>query len=138
MDGGLHPRGRLEPASPGRSAAAAEAWRDGGDRGGRLRQANVPDLVCELHYRDLHADPLCEVERLFQFLGAPTPPALIEQIVAATSFEALSGRRPGDEDPDAFLRKGVPDDWRAELDPESAQLIVESCADLMREKRFAA
>jgi LPS sulfotransferase NodH len=97
-----------------------------------------PDLVCELHYRDLHADPMGEVERLFEFLGAPAPRVLVEEIVAATSFEALSGRRPGDEDPDAFLRKGVPDAWRTELDPESAQLIVESCADLMREKRFAA
>ena len=116
---------------------ALKSWRDAVTAVDAFAGAH-PDLVCELHYRDLHADPLGQVERLFRFLGAPTPPALMEQIVAATSFEALTGRRAGEEDPDAFLRKGVPDDWRAELDPESAQLIVESCADLMREKRFAA
>lgn len=97
-----------------------------------------PDLVCELHYRDLHADPIGETDRLFQFLGAPASRILIEQIAAATSFEALSGRRPGEEDIDSFLRKGVPDDWRTQLDPTSAQLIADRCGDLMREKRFAA
>jgi sulfotransferase family protein len=97
-----------------------------------------PGLVHELRYRDLHDDPIGESERLFRFLGAAAPQVLLEQIAGATSFEALSGRRPGEEDPASFLRKGVPDDWQARLDPASAQLVSESCGPLMREKRFAA
>jgi hypothetical protein len=97
-----------------------------------------PGLVHEMGYLDLHADPFGETERLFGFLGAPAPRVLVEEIVAATSFEALSGRRPGDEDPTSFLRKGLPGDWRTVLDPASAELILESCGPLMREKRLAA
>ena len=97
-----------------------------------------PGQVHELGYLDLHADPIGEAERLFRFLGAPTPRVLMEQVVAATSFEALSGRRAGEEDPTSFLRKGVAGDWRTGLDPASAELIVESCGALMREKRLAA
>jgi hypothetical protein len=63
---------------------------------------------------------------------------IIEQIVAATSFEALAGRPAGQEDLSSFLRKGLPDDWQTRLDAESARQITESCGELMREKRFAA
>jgi hypothetical protein len=97
-----------------------------------------PGLVHEVGYLDLHADPMGETERLFGFLGAPAPRVLVEKIVAATSFEALSGRRPGEEDPTSFLRKGLPGDWRTGLDPASAELILETCGQLMREKRMAA
>jgi hypothetical protein len=97
-----------------------------------------PGRVHELRYLDLHADPIGETQRRFAFLGAPAPRVLMERIAAATSFEALSGRRPGEEDPKAFLRKGLPGDWRTGLDPASAKLIVESCGPLMREKRIAA
>jgi len=100
--------------------------------------AKHPGLVHEVGYLDLHADPMAETERLFAFLGAPAPRPLLERIVAATSFEALSGRRPGEEDPTSFLRKGLPGDWRTGLDPASVEMILESCGPLMREKRLAA
>lgn len=99
---------------------------------------NHPGLVHELRYRDLHADPFGETARLFDFLGAPAPSVLIQQIVAATSFEALSGRPPGQEDATSFLRKGVPDDWKTRLSRDSAQQIAESCGELMQRKRLAA
>jgi hypothetical protein len=97
-----------------------------------------PRLVHELRYRDLHDDPVGETERLFRFLGTPAEPVLIERIVAATSFEALAGRKPGEEDPSSFLRKGVVGDWKTRLDAESARLISESCGELMRLKRVPA
>jgi hypothetical protein len=97
-----------------------------------------PGLVHEVCYRDLHADPVRETGRLFDFLGAATPPVLVERIAAATSFEALAGRPAGQEDPASFLRNGLPDDWKARLDADTAQLIVERCGELMREKRLAA
>ncbi len=118
-------------------AGAVRSWKEAVTAVDAFAQAH-PGRVHELRYLDLHADPIGEAERLFAFLGAPTPRVLMEQIVAATSFEALSGRRPGEEDPASFLRKGLPGDWRNSLDPASAALIVESCGSLMREKRFAA
>lgn len=100
--------------------------------------AKHPGLVHEVHYGDLHDDPMATVGRLFDFLGAATEPGLIDQVVAATSFEALAGRKRGEEDPSSFLRKGVVGDWKARLDPQTAKLIVDSCGELMRLKRIAA
>lgn len=97
-----------------------------------------PGRVHELDYADLHARPLEEIERLFAFLGAPTPRVLIEQIAAQTSFKALSGREPGEEDPASFLRKGVPGDWIGRLAPADAQYVADNCGELMRAKRMAA
>ncbi|WP_394762405.1 sulfotransferase family protein [Phenylobacterium sp.] len=97
-----------------------------------------PGLVHEVRYCDLHDDPIGEAGRLFGFLGAPAPRVLLEQVVAATSFSALSGREPGQEDSRSFLRKGVPDDWKTRLDAASARQITDSCGELMAQKRFAA
>jgi hypothetical protein len=97
-----------------------------------------PSLVHEVIYRDLHADPVGEAERLFGFLGAPTDRVLMERIAAATSFETLAGRARGVEDPSSFLRKGVVGDWKARLHPEAADYISESCGEWMERKRFAA
>ena len=97
-----------------------------------------PMLVHELRYRDLHDDPVGATERLFRFLGASVDPVLIQRIVAATSFEAMAGRKPGEEDPSSFLRKGVVGDWKTRLDAESARLISDSCGELMRRKLLAA
>ena len=135
--------GAVEARTPGSEQhrltleGAVRSWKEAVTAVDAFAQAH-PDLVHEVGYLDLHADPVGEAERLFGFLGAATPRVLMEQIVAATSFEALSGRRAGEEDPASFLRKGVPGDWRTGLDPASAELIVESCGPLMREKRLAA
>ncbi|MGZ3374988.1 MAG: sulfotransferase family protein [Phenylobacterium sp.] len=97
-----------------------------------------PGLVHEVEYRDLHADPVGVCSGLFRFLGVSTDQVQMERIAAATSFEAMSGRRPGEEDASSFLRKGVPGDWRNGLDPQSVELIHEQCGELMRGRRFAA
>ena len=97
-----------------------------------------PALVHEVGYGDLHEDPVGTITALFRFLGASVESVLIERIVAATSFKAISGRDPGHEDTGSFLRKGVVGDWQAQLPPQSVQFITEACGELMRRKRFAA
>ena len=100
--------------------------------------AQHPGQVCEVSYRDLHDQPLDEIARLFAYLGASQPRVLVEQIAAQTSFEAMSGRAPGQEDTAAFLRKGQSGAWRDRLDPAGARYIEDHCGELMRAKRFAA
>lgn len=97
-----------------------------------------PGRVHEVRYRDLHADPVSENTRLFSFLGVSDQPVLMRMIAAQTSFEAVSGRKPGEEDPSSFLRKGLPDDWKTRLDADTARFIAENCGELMRQKRFVA
>jgi hypothetical protein len=135
--------GAAEASTPGTEehrrtvAGAVKLWIEAVAKVDAFAQDH-PGLVHEVRYRDLHEDPLGATERLFRFLGAPAEPVLIQGIVAATSFEAMAGRKPGDEDRSSFLRKGVVGDWRTQLDAESARLISESCGELMRRKRLAA
>jgi hypothetical protein len=95
-----------------------------------------PGRVHELRYWELVERPAETAAELFAFLGVATPRPIIDEVVAATSFEALSGRRPGEEDAGSFLRKGVPGDWREHLDEDALAAIEEACGDLMREKQL--
>jgi hypothetical protein len=130
----------LRPGTAEHRAAAqalAHGWADAVSKVNAFASGN-PGRVHELHYGDLHSDPIAEIERMYQFLGAPSQGVIVQQAAAATSFEALAGRPAGEEDAASFFRKGVPDDWKASLDPEAARIIAEACGPLMREKRFAA
>ena len=97
-----------------------------------------PGLVHEVRYRALQDSPVEEIGRLFRFLGAPAEEPIVRRVAAQTSFEVLSGRKPGEEDAASFFRKGVSDDWKARLHPEALRVINENCGELMREKGFAA
>lgn len=140
---GHHRRvGREDALTPGSEQhrlalqGAMRSWIEAVSRVDSFAAAH-PDVVLELRYGNLHADPAAEITRLFSFLGADTDPALIARIAQATSFQAMSGRKPGEEDPEAFLRNGMPGDWKNRLDAETAALIMEACGELMRAKAMA-
>lgn len=77
----LHDYIRVHP-SP--YEAFAHAWADVNERLLHLRDEH-PDLACSLRYEDLVADPAPILDRLFAFLGLPTP---VEPIIA----EAMGGQ----------------------------------------------
>ena len=117
--------------------AAATGWTEAVSAVNAFARGH-PGLVYELRYRDLSEDPAAEADRMFRFLGAESDRALVERIAEATSFEALTGRKRGEEDAHSYFRKGLPGDWRNRLDPEAERIIRESCGELMRQKGFAA
>ena len=94
--------------------------------------AEHPGLLHNLKYEDMIADPAGEARKLFRFLGVRHDDSLVARLVAATSFEAMTGRKPGEEHPTSFLRKGVAGDWIGKLDPEALAALDETCGDLMR------
>lgn len=116
--------------------AAVKLWVEAVTAVDNFAQAH-PGLVHEVRYADLHEDPIETIAAVFRFLGVAVDPVLMERVAAATSFKALAGRDPGEEDANSFLRKGVVGDWKDQLPPQSAQFIVENCGELMRRKRFA-
>jgi Sulfotransferase family len=116
---------------------AVEHWTGAIREVDAFAQAN-PGRVHEVRYCGLHENPRGEIAKLFRALEVSTDPKLIARIAAETSFEAIAGRPAGQEDLSSFLRKGVPGDWQTRLDPDSARLIYERCAELMREKQLAA
>jgi Sulfotransferase domain len=92
------------------------------------------DGYIEVRYEDLLADPEREVERVLAFLGASTSRAAVSTCVKAASFErGTRGRRAGEEDSTAFLRKGVAGDWRGVFGESDRQVFKEQAGDLLIE-----
>jgi len=94
--------------------------------------AQHPGILHSLKYEDMLTDPAGEASKMFRFLGVRHDDDLVARVVAETSFEAMSGRKPGEEHPSAFLRKGVAGDWIGKLEPEALAAIEETCGRLMR------
>lgn len=67
--------------------------------------------VFHTSYEQLSADSAGELVKLCHFFDSNPNRSMIDSIVAARSFEAVSGRKRGQNDPSSFLRKGVPGDW---------------------------
>ena len=84
----------------------------------------------------MHADPALEARQLFDFLEVSADPGVVDDVVRATTFEAQSGRKPGEEDPNSFLRKGVAGDWIGLLEPSAVGLLETVCGPLMRENGY--
>lgn len=78
-----------------------------------------PDMTC-VRYEDLVADPETEMSKVLRYLGLGTSPGLVWAVVTRGRFERMStggklwrrARRPGEEDVDSHLRKGVSGDWK--------------------------
>jgi len=98
--------------------------------------AEHPGILHNLKYEDMIADPAGEARTLFSHLGVRHDEALIARVTGATSFEAMSGRKRGEEHPTSFLRKGVAGDWVGRLEPEALAVIEEVCGDLMRKNGY--
>lgn len=94
--------------------------------------AERPGLVHTIRYEDMIADPAGEAGKAFAFLGARHDDALVAGVAAATSFEAMTGRKAGEEHPTSFMRKGIAGDWVGKLESEALAAIEETCGELMR------
>ncbi len=94
--------------------------------------AEYPGLLHLVRYEDMVADPEDEARKIFRFLGVRHDDGVVERVSQTTSFETMSGRKPGEEHPTAFLRKGVAGDWVGRLEPEALAMLHETCGDAMR------
>jgi hypothetical protein len=96
-----------------------------------------PDQITFVRYEDLLARPHEEVKRVVGFLGATVNERIIGEMIAGSSFEALSGgRAPGIEDTASFYRKGVQGDWPNHLTAEALQIVEEGCAGAMEQMGY--
>lgn len=99
--------------------------------------AEHPGILHTVRYEAMIADSAGEARKIFRFLGVRHDEALIGRVVAATSFEAMSGRKPGEEHPTSFLRKGVAGDWIGKLEPEALAALEETCGECMRKYGYS-
>jgi hypothetical protein len=90
----------------------AQLWRDivGGARAAAV---SMPGHYLEIRYEDLHGDADRTLARMLHFFEVDSNAETRRTCINDTRFEALTGgRAAGQEDPRAFLRKGIAGDWR--------------------------
>lgn len=87
-----------------------------------LADAN-PTRVRQVRYEDLLANTEHALADLFNFLGVKADEHALAECRSAASFERLSGRAAGEENPNSFFRKGVTGDWRNHLSADVLAII---------------
>lgn len=97
-----------------------------------------PGALIKVRYEDLQTQPEATIAPVFRFLGARLSPAAVKAALDAASFETLSGRKPGEENPKSFFRKGVSGDWKGRLDPQALKIINERCSAMMQREGYEA
>jgi hypothetical protein len=69
--------------------------------------------VVDIRYEDLIADELGTFRRILSALEIQIADERLAAIASEASFESLSGRKRGKENPRSHFRKGVPGDWKS-------------------------
>ena len=80
--------------------------------------------IAYLSYEELLTSPVPTLERcLERFLDEPVDRARLAESVDRWSFSRLSGRTPGTEDRNDFLRKGIAGDWRNHFTRDACEVF---------------
>ena len=88
----------------------------------------------EVRYEALLEQPVPEVRRLTAFLGADDGDEAAKECVEAASFiRWTKGRKPGDEDSDSLLRKGVAGDWKDVFTADDRRIYDRYAGELLVE-----
>ncbi|HIK11973.1 MAG TPA: sulfotransferase domain-containing protein [Oscillatoriaceae cyanobacterium M33_DOE_052] len=88
-----------------------------------------PEAVC-VRYEDLRKQPLLELNRIVKELtGQIVSETKLQEIVDNFSFEKQSGRVPGQEQKNNFLRKGIVGDWQNNFSKEACEVFDRYAGD---------
>lgn len=90
----------------------------------------------QVRYEDLLVEPVPQVRQLLNFLSADSSEAVAQGCVEVVSFEKKANRKPGEEDPTSFYRKGVSGDWKGVFTSEDRQAFKEEAGDLLVEMGY--
>ena len=89
--------------------------------------------VCKLvRYEGVLANPAFSLIGILKYLGVEIDEQRVRQAVEENSFEATTGRKPGQEDEASFYRKGIAGDWVNYYNEDSCRLIWEKEGWTMR------
>lgn len=117
----------------GEVATAARRWRVVVGNGIRQGIEQLGDDYYQIQYEELLANPAQQIRPVLEFLGVDSREEIVRRCVEAASFEQKSGRKPGEEDPTSFFRKGVAGDWQNVLTREDRQIFKAEAGDLLVE-----
>jgi hypothetical protein len=110
----------------------ARQWKDFVGKAAEDGRALPEGHYAEIRYEDLLEDPHGGFKRLLEFLGAASDDETVRRCVEATSFEKMSkGRKPGEEDPTSFYRKGIAGDWKNVFTERDREIFKEEAGELL-------
>lgn len=90
-----------------------------------------PELSQVIRYEDALRDTHAEMRRALEFLGFAISEDELDRIVRENSFEAMSGRKQGQEDTESFHRKGVAGEWREVFTDKQKRIAREQAGDVL-------
>jgi len=89
--------------------------------------------VIRVSYESLREDCFGTMKRILeQRLGTPVDEARLTRTIERFSFENQTGRRPGEEDPNAFARKGIVGDWRNHFTRQAGEIFQDYGGETLR------
>ena len=109
--------------------AAQRSWANAPAKDGHVMLVRHEDLTAP--------DNLLIMEKLLEHCDIQMPRKVLEEVLSAYSFEKLSGRERGQEDPHAHYRKGVAGDWRNHFTDKIQARFDEAAGDVVRLWNYA-
>ena len=110
----------------------ARAWSTFVGRAVEDGPALLGDNYTQVKYEDLLQNGEKELKRLLEFLEVDSDDKTVRRCIKSTSFEKMSGgRKPGDEDPASFFRKGIAGDWENVFGEQDRQAFKEEAGELL-------
>ena len=108
-------------------------------RVGKARQDGTDlcgERYLEIRYEDLLRDTPETLRRVLELLRARRGDGVIEHCMRATSFERVSKRRRGEEDPGSHFRKGIAGDWRGVFTERDREIYEELAGERLVEMGY--
>jgi len=90
-----------------------------------------PEISHVIRYEDALEDTSREMRKALDFFGFTISIDELERIVRQNSFEAMSGRKQGQEDTESFHRKGIAGEWREVFTAEQKRIALEQAEDVL-------
>lgn len=89
--------------------------------------------VSYIKYEDLNKECESALTELVGSLGCSIKEHRIKTAVDLFSMQRMTGRTPGEEDKESFIRKGIVGDWRNHFTKESADIFDTLAGDMLVE-----
>lgn len=99
----------------------------------QIREWEANPGIPTVRYEELKLDTAGAMRRVLSEMSFNVTPGIVEHVVETASFERLSGRRPGEEDPSSPQRKGIVGDWRNHFSERNKRALKERYGELLVE-----
>jgi len=127
----LKEKGEADWTFENKTGEFAEKWASYVEQGLAFAK-KYPNNYWEVRYEDLKKEPEKTLASLLKFLGVDNKRSICKKCLQTADFKRLSGgRKPGEEDPNSFFRKGIVGDWQNHLDENTQRAFLTKAGTLL-------